>query len=116
MRASTYFESRKPSQKSMSHPIFTLGEPPDLAAFDRLQTELLEAIEDGAKAVAIDLDALAVLDSAAMRQLIKLLRRTRERGAELSLITGRPEILRSLKVTALDKVFHVTAPHPQVAA
>ena len=100
----------------MSDPIFILGEPPDLAAFDRLQTELLEAVEDGAKAVAIDLDALSVLDSAAMRQLIKLLRRTRERGAELTLITGRTDILRSLRVTSLDKVFHVAAPPPQVAA
>lgn len=116
MRASTYFESRKPSQKTMSYPIFTLGEPPDTAAFDRLQTSILDAVEGGVKAVAIDLDGLTVLDSAAMRQLIKLLRRTRERGAELSLITGRPEILRSLKVTALDKVFHVALPQPQVAA
>lgn len=96
--------------------MFSLGEPPDTAAFDALQSSVLAALEAGEKTVSVDLDGIAALDSAAMRHLITLLRRTRERGGEIGLITGRADILRSLQVTALDKIFHVAAPLPQVAA
>lgn len=96
--------------------MFSLGEPPDTAAFETLQASVMAAFEAGEKSVSVDLDQIATLDSAAMRRLITLLRRTRDRGGEIGLITGRADILRSLQVTALDKIFHVTAPPPQVAA
>lgn len=100
----------------MSDPIFALGQPPDDLAFAALSTRVLDALGDGSKTVAVDLDAITVLDSAAMRRLITLLRRTREHGGELRLITARADIRRSLAVTALDKIFHVAAPAPEVAA
>lgn len=100
----------------MPNLIFTLGEPPDNAAFEALQTSMMAAFDAGETSVSVNIDKISVLDSAAMRQLITLLRRTRERGAEISLITGRADILRSLRVTSLDKVFNVAAPPPPVAA
>lgn len=101
--------------ETMSNPTFTLSPPPDAAAFDALQRSVLGALDEGFSTVSIRLDHLRTLDVAAMRQLIKLLRRTRERGGDLELLCSRPDILRSLRVTALDKVFRM-APAPAVAA
>jgi anti-anti-sigma factor len=100
----------------VSNLIFPLGEPPDSAAFEALQASVMAAVDAGETSVSVDLDKISVLDSAAMRQLITLLRRTRERGAQIALVTGRADILRSLRVTSLDKVFNVAAPPPPVAA
>lgn len=100
----------------MSKSIFALGEPPDSVAFEALQASVLAALDAGEKIVSVDLDRISSLDSAAMRRLIVLLRRARERGGEIGLVTGRADILRSLRVTALDKVFNVAAPPPAVAA
>ena len=94
----------------MPNPIFTLSEPPDAGAFEALQRSVLGALDEGFTTISIRLDGLRSLDSASLRQLIKLLRRTRERGGDLELLSGRSDILRSLRVTALDKVFRVAAP------
>ncbi|MFN2527132.1 MAG: STAS domain-containing protein [Candidatus Baltobacteraceae bacterium] len=78
-------------------------------AFDRLLGQVADAIERGAKEIVLALDAVAVLDSAAIRRLIKLLRRIREAGADLTLAVSRMDLLRTLEVTALDKVFRLVA-------
>jgi anti-anti-sigma factor len=61
----------------------------------------------GAEQVVLDLDSLAVLDTEGLRGLIALLRRARLRGAQIVLRSSREEILRTLSVTGLDRVFTI---------
>ncbi len=70
-----------------------------------LQAAVMSAFEAGVPRVILDLDTLERLDSASVRGLILLLRRSREIGGELALRVSRPEIVRSLKVMALDRLF-----------
>ncbi|MDP9019175.1 MAG: STAS domain-containing protein [Candidatus Eremiobacteraeota bacterium] len=86
------------------------------ADFEQLQGTVIDAVKAGARDVVLALDTLEVLDSAVMRRLIKLLRRAREEGAaDLTLAASRDDILRTLHVTALDKVFAVV-PAAEVTA
>lgn len=77
----------------------------DPEVLEELEAASLAAIDAGAGRIVFDLDRLERLDTEGVRGLITLLRRTRERGGELALRVSRPDILRSLKVTALDRVF-----------
>ena len=77
-------------------------------AVEALQKALVAAVERGRRVV-VDLDQMPVLDNTAIRGLILLLRRVREAGAELMLHVTRPELLATLSLTALDRVFEVAA-------
>jgi|HubBroStandDraft_1064217.scaffolds.fasta_scaffold150986_3 anti-anti-sigma factor len=83
--------------------------PPTIAyrpdALDRITRETLAAFEGGAPRVVLDLDALTRLDTDGVRGLILLLRRSREVGGEVALKVTRPELIRSLSVMALDRLF-----------
>ncbi|MGC2128653.1 MAG: STAS domain-containing protein [Candidatus Aquilonibacter sp.] len=74
-------------------------------SLDAITREALAAFEDGASQVVLDLDKLARLDTEGVRGLITLLRRSREVGGEVALKVTRPELLRSLSVMALDRLF-----------
>jgi anti-anti-sigma factor len=65
------------------------------------------ALLRGKQRVVLNLDALVVLDTEAMRGLIALLRRARLKGAQIALAVSQPEILRTLSITGLDRVFTV---------
>jgi anti-anti-sigma factor len=72
---------------------------------ESVESEVLTAINEGAPRVILTLDHLDRLDTQAVRGLITLLRRARDAGGELALQVSRPELLRSLRVTALDRLF-----------
>jgi len=93
----------------MTDPVFAISSSLSEEAFERLQVQLYEAIEQGARRVVLALDALKTLDATMIRQLIRLLRRVRELGADLTLLVSRPDIRRTLRVTALDKVFRIVS-------
>lgn len=79
------------------------------AQLDLLVDNVLAAFAEGVHEVILDLDVLTRLDTDGVRGLILLLRRSREAGGEIVLKVARPEILRSLHVMALDRLFRVTA-------
>lgn len=83
--------------------------PPIISyAPERLDTITITAqafFEEGIARVVLDLDSLPRLDTDAVRGLILLLRRTRDAGGEIALKVTRPELIRSLSVTALDRLF-----------
>ncbi len=91
----------------MGSPVFILPKVLSDEAFERLLEQIREATESGVKEIILALDGLAVLDSFAIRRLITLLRRTREGGGEITLAVSRADLLRTLQVTALDKVFRL---------
>ncbi|HEY5257714.1 MAG TPA: STAS domain-containing protein [Candidatus Baltobacteraceae bacterium] len=78
--------------------------PDSLAA---TEAAAIAAFASGAECVVLDLDSIASLDASAVRGLIGLLRRAREHGGDVALRVGRPDILRTLSVTALDRIFKV---------
>lgn len=75
-------------------------------AVERLERMLLRALDRGYR-VMLDLDRLPVLDNPALRGLILILRRARGAGGTVGLRVTRPEHLRVLRITALDRVFEV---------
>ena len=72
-----------------------------------IEAAALEAFSSGAKRVVLDLDSVVVLDAMAVRGLIALLRRAREHGGDIALCASRPDVLRTLSVTALDRIFNL---------
>jgi anti-anti-sigma factor len=63
------------------------------------------AVTSAGDRVILDLSALDTLDTAGVRGLIELLRLTRSTSGELALRASRAEVLRTLSVTGLDKLF-----------
>lgn len=80
-------------------------------AYEAVEAAALAALKSGSQVV-LDLDGLTALDSVAVRGLISMLRRARAGGGEIALRTTRPEILRTLSVTGLDRVFTTVQPEP----
>jgi anti-anti-sigma factor len=72
-----------------------------------IETQALEALASGVERVILDLDSVPVLDVMAVRSLIALLRRAREHGGDIALHASRPDVLRTLSVTALDRIFNL---------
>jgi len=70
-----------------------------------LETAVLLALADGADRVVLDLDSVDALDTDGVRGLISLLRRTRAAGGDLALRSSKPDVRRTLSVTALDRIF-----------
>jgi anti-anti-sigma factor len=79
-----------------------------------LRRHATAALAAGAREIAIDLDGAGILAAPALSTLIRILREARERGASVVLVAGRPSILDTLRVTALDKVFDVRAPEADI--
>jgi anti-anti-sigma regulatory factor len=92
----------------------TLSKPVTLDALKALRSDVTRALEQGAPAVVVDIDGIGTLESATIAGLIVLLRAARERGAVLSLRVGRKNLLETLHITALDRVFSIVTP-PDVA-
>ncbi len=89
---------------------FTLTKVPTADVLASLRADVMRAVVDeGASSIAIDIDDIGVLDSPIITALIRLLREVRERGASISLRASRTSLLETLRITALDKVFTVTA-------
>jgi anti-anti-sigma factor len=79
-------------------------------AYPEVETAVLDMLNKGAGPIVLDLDAVAALDTEALRGLIRLLRRARSAGGDIALRSSRADLLRTLSVTALDRVFAVEQP------
>jgi len=79
------------------------------AAIERLERSMVEAVREGLPRVVLAVGPFIPFDNQAIRAVITLLRRVRERGGELVLRTERADVLRTLRVTGLDQVFAIEA-------
>jgi anti-anti-sigma regulatory factor len=77
--------------------------------FEALLAEVRQSIAAGFQRVVLDLDAMPRLDAASARDLILLLRRTREIGGNVALHTTRADLTSGLEAMALDRLFEVNA-------
>lgn len=74
-------------------------------AYPAMEAAVLLALKEGAGRVILDLAGINALDTQGVRGLITLLRRARAAGGELALTSVRPDVRRTLQVTALDRIF-----------
>lgn len=77
------------------------------STYPAVEEAVLAALRDGSPRVILDLEALDALDTQGVRGLITLLRRARAVGGELALASLKPDVRRTLQVTALDRIFPV---------
>jgi anti-anti-sigma regulatory factor len=63
------------------------------------------AVADGGECLVVDLAAIGSVDATVARELIVLLRRSREWGADVALTGANSDVSRSLAAMALDRIF-----------
>ena len=87
--------------------VFKLSKPATPESLQSLRAAVERAVEDRAGSIVVDVDQLGVLDAPVISALISLLRTARTHGATISLQASRENILDTLRITALDKVFTI---------
>lgn len=70
-------------------------------------TLVSEGLVAGERCFSFALDALTTLDARRLAALISALRVARERGGDVELSVSRHDLLRTLAVTGLDRVFSI---------
>jgi anti-anti-sigma factor len=96
--------------------LFPLKTPVTPGVLSELQATVVAAAAAGERNPIIGLDEVAVLDSAMISTLVKILREVRALGGSVRLAVGRKSLLDTLRVTALDKVFSIVEPRPSAEA
>ncbi|MFP4058271.1 MAG: STAS domain-containing protein [Candidatus Brocadiia bacterium] len=80
----------------------------DQVTIAELGEELVDVLEQAEPPdLVIDLDEVELLSSSVLGKLIRLLKRTRQRGGRLRLCSIRPSILEVFEITQLNKVFEI---------
>ncbi len=94
--------------------VFTLSlsKPTTPEALRAFRADVTRALDEGVRSLLVDIDEIGTLDSPAIAALIVALRAARERSAAISLRVSRPNLLDTLRVTALDQVFAIVVPLP----
>lgn len=82
----------------------------DVYTSSGLRERIVGAIdEEGCTDLIVDLQDVGFIDSSGLGVLVGGLRRARERGGALRLVCTRESILKTFRITGLDKVFPVFA-------
>lgn len=88
------------------HQLAPLGNDYD---FPALRKAVDTALVTKERALVVDLDGVGFLDAGVIRELIRVLRRMRDRGGTVYLASTRDVIHTSLRVLGLDRVFRTKA-------
>jgi len=81
----------------------------DIASAGALDAVLSEAIASGRTHLVVDLDEVGFLDSTGLGVLVKSLKRTREAGGSLTVVTESERVLKVIRITGLDAVIPLFA-------
>ena len=81
----------------------------DLNRSQTFQQDLLELLDAKPEHIIIDLSAVPYMDSSGVASLVKLLSRTRKRGATLTLAGLQDRVRSVFEITRLDSVFRIVA-------
>jgi len=83
----------------------------DIYTSPELKAALTGPDAEGCTRVIVDLNGVGFIDSSGLGVLVGALRRAREAGIELLLVSSQPSFARILRITGLDAVFllHPTA-------
>jgi anti-sigma B factor antagonist len=96
--------------------VIAVGGELDLFTSPKLKQQLADALESGKLQLVVDLSETTFVDSSALGTLIGALRRARERGGRLLLVSQGPEIARTMELTGLDQVFDIHATRAEALA
>lgn len=77
----------------------------DVYTSPTLKSALLDALRESEGTVIVDLDGVGFIDSSGLGVLVGALRRAREAGGDLRIVSARPAVEKILRITGLDRVF-----------
>jgi anti-sigma B factor antagonist len=81
----------------------------DVYTSPSLKVALTDAMGDGCRIVIADLGGVPFIDSSGLGVLVGALRRAREAGGEMRLVSERDAVVKILRITGLDRVFPLYA-------
>jgi anti-anti-sigma factor len=88
------------------HQLASIGRDYD---FESLRSAVDAALNTNERSLTVDLDGVGFLDAAVVRELIRGLRRLRDRGGTMYVASTRGSIHTSLRALGLDRVFRTAA-------
>lgn len=81
----------------------------DIYTSPALKSALAAAAADGCSTLIVDLNGVGFIDSSGLGVLVGALRRAREAGGDLRVVSVQEGIARILRITGLDHVFVLRA-------
>ncbi len=85
----------------------TVGGEIDLYTAPQLRSGLLQALEDGARRLVIDMSRTEFCDSTGISVLLSAMKRSRDKGGDLELVAPKAAVMKVLEVTGLNEVFTI---------
>lgn len=79
----------------------------DVHTAERVATKLREVMDDDGRHIVVDLFETSLVDSVGLGVLAAAARRVKSRGGTFTLAAEDPRLLRTLKLTGLDRLFDV---------
>nr|WP_285761400.1 STAS domain-containing protein [Nocardiopsis ansamitocini] len=95
------------SQSQADHALVAVRGEIDLYTAPLLHSELVNALDDGATRLVVDMSRVEFCDSTGMNVLLSAMKRSREKDGDLELVAPRPAVMKILEITGLDSVFTV---------
>lgn len=89
--------------------VVTIAGEVDIYTSPSLKNALAAAAADDCKLLVVDLDRVGFIDSSGLGVLVGALRRAREAGGDLRVVSGNDTVARILRITGLDRVFSLHA-------
>jgi anti-sigma B factor antagonist len=77
----------------------------DVYTSPSLKSALTDAMSDKCRVVIADLGKVPFIDSSGLGVLVGALRRVRESGGEMRLVSNHEAVVKILRITGLDRVF-----------
>ena len=89
--------------------VVTIAGEVDIYTSPALKNALAAATADGCTLLVVDLDRVGFIDSSGLGVLVGALRRAREAGGDMRVVSGHETVGRILRITGLDRVFSLHA-------
>jgi anti-sigma B factor antagonist len=96
--------------------VIALSGEVDLYTAPEFKQQLIEAVDEGAKHVVIDLSETTFIDSTTLGVLVGGVRRLREHDGDLSLVCSDRNITKIFEITGLDRVFSIAPSRDEALA
>jgi anti-sigma B factor antagonist len=87
--------------------VVTLTGEVDVYTAPALRARLIEAAESECSAIVVDMSGVDFIDSSGLGVLVSVLKRVREQGSTMSIVSDREVILKVFRITGLDRVFPI---------
>jgi anti-sigma B factor antagonist len=85
----------------------------DVYTAPALRERLIEASESGSLTVVVDMTGVDFIDSSGLGVLVSALKRVRENGGQMRIVTSKEPILKIFRITGLDRVFELSPTLPE---